>query len=60
MRTGLALGMGPGAAIGLGRFGYSLLLPAMQSALQLTLAQAGALGSANTGGYLVGAVISHK
>ncbi|MFA7460595.1 MAG: YbfB/YjiJ family MFS transporter, partial [Trueperaceae bacterium] len=41
-------------------FGYSLLLPAMQSALQLTLAQAGALGSANTGGYLVGAVISHK
>lgn len=60
MRKGLALGFGPGAAIGLGRFGYSLLLPAMQVSLQLTLAQAGALGSANTGGYLLGAVISHR
>lgn len=60
VRKGLALGFGPGAAIGLGRFGYSLLLPAMQASLQLTLAQAGALGSANTGGYLVGAVLSHK
>lgn len=60
MRTGLALGLGPGAAIGLGRFGYSLLLPVMQASLQLTLAQAGALGSANTGGYLLGAVVSHK
>lgn len=60
VRTGVTLGFGPGAAIGLGRFGYSLLLPAMQSGLQLTLAQAGALGSANTGGYLVGALISHK
>jgi len=60
VRNGVALGFGPGAAIGLGRFGYSLLLPAMQTSLQLTLAQAGALGSANTGGYLVGAVISHR
>lgn len=56
----MLLGFGPGAAIGLGRFGYSLLLPTMQASLQLTLAQAGALGSANTGGYLLGAVISHK
>lgn len=56
----MALGFGPGAAIGLGRFGYSLLLPAMQTSLQLTLAQAGALGSANTGGYFLGALISHK
>lgn len=32
----------------------------MQASLQLTLAQAGLLGSANTGGYLLGAVLSHK
>src|SRR5690554_4070272 len=32
----------------------------MQASLQLTLAQAGMLGSANTGGYLLGAVFSHR
>lgn len=32
----------------------------MQSGLQLSLAQAGALGSANTAGYLVGALVSHR
>lgn len=60
MRIGLSLGLGPGAALGLGRFAYALLLPSMQTALQLTLAQAGLIGSANTGGYLVGALISHR
>lgn len=60
MLTGAALGLGPGAAIGLGRFAYALLLPAMQASLQLGLAQAGALGSANTGGYLLGALVSHR
>lgn len=60
MRIGLSLGLGPGAALGLGRFAYALLLPSMQTALQLTLAQAGLIGSANTGGYLLGALISHR
>lgn len=54
------MGFGPGAAIGLGRFAYALLLPSMQAALQLSLAQAGLIGSANTGGYLVGALVSHR
>lgn len=60
LRVGLLLGLGPGAAIGLGRFGYGLLLPGMKEALDLTLSQAGALGSANTAGYLLGAMVSHR
>jgi len=54
------LGFGPGAALGAGRFAYALVLPAVQAQLELTFAQAGLLGSANTGGYLVGALISHR
>jgi MFS family permease len=60
MRAGLLLGFGPGAALGAGRFAYALVLPAMQAALQLSFAQAGLLGSANTAGYLLGALVSHK
>ena len=55
----MLLGFAPGAALGVGRFAYALVLPAMQSALGLTYAQAGLLGSANTVGYLVGALLSH-
>ena len=58
--TGLLLGFGPGAALGAGRFAYALVLPAMQAELGLTFAQAGLLGSANTVGYLLGALISHR
>ena len=57
---GLLLGFGPGAALGVGRFAYALVLPAMQTALELSYAQAGLLGSANTGGYLLGALLSHR
>lgn len=60
MRTGLLLGFGPGAALGAGRFAYALVLPAMQVALQLSFAEAGLIGSANTAGYFVGALISHR
>lgn len=60
MRSGLLLGFGPGAALGAGRFAYALVLPAMQAALQLSFAQAGLIGSANTAGYLLGALISHR
>jgi predicted MFS family arabinose efflux permease len=60
MRTGLLLGFGPGAALGAGRFAYALVLPAMQAALQLSFAEAGLLGSANTAGYFLGALISHR
>ena len=44
-------------AIGLGRFGYSAILPVMQAQLGLTSQQAGALASWNLGGYVVFAVL---
>ena len=60
MGLGVLLGLAPGAALGVGRFAYALVLPAMQAALNLSYAQAGVLGSANTAGYLLGALISHR
>lgn len=52
------------SALGLARFGYSVVLPAMQTGLGMDNAQAGALASANLAGYLVmallgGALASH-
>ena len=41
------------SALGLARFGYSVLLPPMQSGLGLDNSQAGVLASANLIGYLV-------
>lgn len=60
VKTGVFLGFGLGAALGVGRFAYALVLPAMQAALQLSFAQAGLIGSANTAGYFAGALISHR
>ncbi len=57
---GFLLGFAPGSAIGIGRFAYGLVLPMMQADLGLTLSQAGLIGSANTGGYLLGALLSHR
>ncbi|MBX3139639.1 MAG: YbfB/YjiJ family MFS transporter [Trueperaceae bacterium] len=54
------LGLGPAAAVGVGRFAYALVLPDMLTGLGLSLTQAGLLGSANTGGYLLGALGSHR
>lgn len=58
--VGALLGLGPAAALGVGRFAYALVLPEMQRALGLSYAQAGLLGSANTLGYFVGALVSHR
>jgi len=44
-------------ALGLGRFGYTALLPAMQGALLLDNTQAGALASVNLAGYLAMSVL---
>jgi len=44
-------------ALGLARFGYSVVLPSMQATLRLDNAQAGALASVNLTGYLALAVI---
>lgn len=52
------------AGIGLGRFGYTMILPAMQASLGLTNTQTGLLATANLAGYLAmsavgGALASH-
>lgn len=53
----LGLAMGTTVAIGLARFAYSLLLPAMQVDLGWSYAQAGALNGAISLGYLFGALL---
>ena len=60
MRLSLWLSLAPAAAVGIGRFAYALVLPGMQTGLSLSYAEAGLLGSANTAGYLAGALISHR
>jgi predicted MFS family arabinose efflux permease len=52
------LALGTTAALGLARFAYGLLLPAMRSQLHWSLAEAGTLTTANSAGYLVGALIA--
>jgi predicted MFS family arabinose efflux permease len=52
--AGLALG--PAVVLGLGRFAYSLLLPAMRMDLHWSFARAGAMNTANAAGYLAGAI----
>jgi len=44
-------------ALGLARFGYSIVLPSMQKSLEMNNAQAGALATANLIGYLILSVI---
>jgi len=48
---------GLASALGVGRFAFTPLLPLMQEAGTLTLAQGGTLARANYLGYLVGAVL---
>ncbi len=52
----MRLALGTAAALGLARFAYGLLVPAMRAELGWSLAQAGTLTTANSLGYLVGAV----
>jgi predicted MFS family arabinose efflux permease len=54
----VGLAMGPAVALGLGRFAYALLLPAMRADLGWSFADAGALNTANAAGYLVGALVA--
>ncbi len=46
------------AAVGIGRFAYTPLLPAMQETLGWSVSQAGDMASSNFLGYLVGALIA--
>lgn len=54
------LALAPAVALGFSRFAYALLLPAMQSSLQWSLSQAGALNTANGAGFLVGALVASR
>jgi predicted MFS family arabinose efflux permease len=56
----LGLALGPLVALGLSRFAYALLLPAMQSDLSWSYAQAGSLNTVNAAGYLVGALVAAR
>lgn len=53
-----AIGLAAAIPLGFGRFSYALVLPAMQSDLGLTYAEAGALNSANALGHLLGAILA--
>jgi predicted MFS family arabinose efflux permease len=52
------LAMGPVVALGLARFAYALLLPAMRADLGWSYANAGAMNTANAVGYLAGALLA--
>ena len=52
----MALACVPLVALGLGRFGYGLLLPSMRDALGWSYADSGVVATANSVGYLAGAL----
>jgi len=52
------LSVGPLVALGLARFAYALLLPAMRVELHWSYADAGTMNTANAAGYLLGALAS--
>jgi predicted MFS family arabinose efflux permease len=54
----LGLMLGPAVALGLARFAYALVLPAMRTALGWSFATAGEMNTANALGYLIGAPLA--
>lgn len=54
----VALSLGPAVGLGLARFGYALLLPAMRAELSWSYTIAGSMNTANAVGYLAGALIT--
>lgn len=58
MTQALRLALGTASALGFARFAYGLLLPAMREDLGWSLAQAGAMNTANGLGYLLGAMLA--
>jgi predicted MFS family arabinose efflux permease len=60
LRIAVGLAAVPAAVNGFGRFGYGLILPAMQHALTWSPLTAGLVGAANTAGYLIGAIAADR
>ncbi|MGH8183305.1 MAG: YbfB/YjiJ family MFS transporter [Rhodanobacteraceae bacterium] len=56
----VGLSMGTTVAVGLARFAYSLLLPAMRADLHWSYAEAGTLNAAISLGYLFGALLTPR
>jgi predicted MFS family arabinose efflux permease len=56
-RQALALSMGAALSLGVTRFSYALLLPAMRQDLSWSYALAGAMNTANATGYMLGAMM---
>lgn len=56
LKSALALSLGTAVALGLARFAYALLLPAMKADLGWSYALAGGMNAANATGYLLGAL----
>jgi predicted MFS family arabinose efflux permease len=54
----LRLSLGPMIALGLARFAYAIVLPAMRDSLGLSFTETGALGTANAAGYLAGTLLT--
>ncbi|MGP3911529.1 YbfB/YjiJ family MFS transporter [Nonomuraea sp. 10N515B] len=52
------LALGTASALGLARFAYGLLVPAMRDDLHWSLAEAGVMSAANGLGYLLGALVT--
>ncbi|WP_327583978.1 YbfB/YjiJ family MFS transporter [Nonomuraea sp. NBC_00507] len=52
------LALGTASALGLARFAYGLLVPAMRDDLHWSLAEAGVMSAANGVGYLLGALVT--
>ena len=56
-RSALALSLGAALSLGVTRFSYGLLLPAMRDDLGWSYVLAGAMNTANAAGYMVGATM---
>ena len=56
LATAAALALGAAVSLGLARFSYALLLPAMRADLGWSYTTAGAMNTLNAAGYLAGAL----
>ncbi|RIH88938.1 Purine efflux pump PbuE [Calidithermus terrae] len=58
LRLAFGLALGPAVGLGLARFAYALVLPAMREDLGWSYAQAGGMNTANALGYLLGSLLA--